>query len=399
MRIALDGMLLGGQHSGVEQSIEGLIGALVQVAPQHDYTLIVSDAYARQMLREAQQPYEPSPGERLPLTVRAVFPVVHGRLLRVLYEQSILPLVLRGRCDLLHAPGYVMPLNWHGPSVLTVYDLIALQFPHLCTRGNVWHYGYMLPRSLRRASAIIVPTETVARDVRTVVPEAAGKLHVIPLGIEPRYHPADESEVARVRQQYALPQRYLLCVGNIEPKKNLPAVLTAFDEAADALPHDLVIAGRRAWRCGEFDQTLARLRHRSRVHVLGYVPGADLPALYTAAELLIQWSLYEGMGLPPLEAMACGTAALVSDAGALPEVAGAAAEVVPLGPPQRLAEALSELMRNEARLAQLRAAGPTHAAQFTWPAHARAVAALYEDVIGGRGFQPRPVGAESPSHP
>jgi alpha-1,3-rhamnosyl/mannosyltransferase len=364
MRIALDGMLLGGHHSGVEQAIAGLIHALPQVAPEHEYLLACRREYA--------------PDSPLPTLVAPGW--AQGRLGRILYEQTRLARDLQGRCDLLHAPGYIMPLNWAGPCVLTVYDLIALQFPQLCTRTNVWHYGRMLPRSLRRADAIIVPSETVARDTRQVVPETDGKLHVIPLGIEEQYRPAPAAEIARVRRQYGLPERYLLCVGNIEPKKNLPAVLQAFDEAAATLPHDLVMAGRAAWRPGEFRAALASLRHRERVHVLGFVATADLPALYSAADLLIQWSLYEGMGLPPLEAMACGAPVLVSDGGALLEIAGPAAEVVPLGPPGQLAEALLALMANEARLAQLRQAGPAHAAQYTWTAHAAAVAQLYADV-------------------
>lgn len=368
MRIALDGMLLGGRHSGVERSIEGLIRALPQVAPEHEYLLACRTDYAA---------HSPLPTLAAPAWAR-------GRLLRILYEQSGLARVLRD-CDLLHAPGYVMPLNWRGPSVLTVYDTIAVQFPHLASRSNVWHYGIMLPRSLRRAGAIVVPTQTVAQDVRRLAPEVGDRLRVIPLGIDEAYRPATDDEVARVRQRYDLPPRYLLCVGNIEPKKNLAAVLAAFDAAAESLPHDLVLVGRRAWKCGEFDRTLSNMRHRQRVHVVGYAAAADLPALYTGADLLIQWSLYEGMGLPPLEAMACGTPALVSDGGALGEVAGPAAQVVPLGPPQQLAEALARLMQDEPRLAELRQAGTGHAAQFTWRRHARAVVALYEEVLHGQG--------------
>lgn len=382
MRIGLDGMLLGGHHSGVERSIEGLIRALPQVAPEHDYVVAVTDAYARRIL-EQSKPYESSPAQRIPIHMHAAFPLVRGRLPRILYEQTCLAHALRG-CDLLHAPGYVMPLNWRRPSVLTVYDVIALQFPHLAARSNVWHYGLMLPRSLRRASAIVVPTQTVAEDVARLAPPVRPKLRVIPLGIDEAYEPAAADEVAQVRQKYGLPEQYLVCVGNIEPKKNLPAALQAFDLAAETLPHDLVIVGRRAWRCGEFDRTLTNLRHRERVHVIGYADAADLPALYTGARLLLQWSLYEGMGLPPLEAMACGTPALVSDGGALPEVAGPAAEVVPLGPPQRLAGALVALLQDQRRLGELARAGRAHAAQFTWRRHAGAVVALYEEVLHGQ---------------
>jgi len=364
MRVGLDGMLLGGRHSGVEQSIEGLIGALPQVAPEHEYVLACRREYA-----------EHSPVAALPAPGWA-----RGRLLRIAYEQTRLAHDLRCRCDLLHAPGYVMPLNWHGPSVLTVYDVIALQFPHLCKTSNVWHYRVMLPRSLRRATAVVVPTETVARDVRRLAPDVGEKLRVIPLGIGDQYRPVGAAEVAEVRERLGLPERFILCVGNVEPKKNLPAVIRAFAGVADRAPHHLVVAGRPAWGADAVAAAQRRSVGTDKVVALGYVAPADLPALYTAADLLVQWSLYEGMGLPPLEAMACGTPVLVSDGGALPEVAGPAAEVVPLGPPERLAEGLQRLLSNETRLAELRAAGLRHAAQFTWQRHARAVVALYEEV-------------------
>jgi len=372
VRIGLDGMLLGGHHSGVEHAIEGLVGALPEVGPQHEYTMVMTTAYAASLVQESR----PSAS----VHVRAAPPFVHGRLLRILYEQTRLAGKLRD-CDLLHSPAYVMPLNWRGPSVLTVYDVIALTHPDLCKRTNVWHYGRMLPASLRRASAIVVPTETVARDVRALVPEAGERLHVIPLGLDARFRPADPETVAHVRTRYGLPEHYLLCVGNIEPKKNLPAVLRAFDEVAATLPHHLVVVGRRGWKCGEFDRVLAHMRARDRVHLVGYAAGEDLPALYTGAAVLVQWSLVEGMGLPPLEAMSCGTAAVVSDGGALPETVGTTAEVVPLGPPQQLAEALLRLLPDQARLAALRQAGREHAAQFTWQRHARGVVALYEETL------------------
>jgi glycosyltransferase involved in cell wall biosynthesis len=364
MRVGLDGMLLGGHHSGVEQSIEGLIRALPEAAPAHDFLLACRPEYAGSS----------------PLAAVLAPGWVRGRLSRILYQQTRLAHALR-HCNLLHAPGYVMPLNWRGPSVLTVYDVIALQFPHLCKRGNVWHYRVMLPRSLRRASAIIVPSETVARDVRRLAPEAVGKLRVIPLGLGEQYRPVGETEVAEVRERLGLPERFVLCVGNVEPKKNLPAVVRAFAGIADQVPHHLILAGKPAWGADALAFEEIRCPGTEKVASIGYVPAADLPALYSAADLLIQWSLYEGMGLPPLEAMACGTPVLVSDGGALPEVAGPAAEVVPLGPPAQLAEGLQRLLSNETRLAELRAAGLRHAAQYTWERHARAVVALYEEVL------------------
>lgn len=368
MRVAIDGMLLGKRHSGVENSIEALVRALPEVAPQHQYLLAHTAAYS---------------------TAHAMADVVvpawvRGRVARILYEQCCLSSALRGRCDLLHCPGYVMPLNWRGPSVLTVHDLIALQFPQWCKRTNALHYRFMLPRSLARATAIVVPSETTARVVGERFPGVAGKLRVIPVGIDGRYRPAGEDAVAEIRQRLNLPARFLLCVGNLEPKKNLAAVVQAFNglcQRAGAQDLALVIAGKPAWDFADVTVAVGQSPYRQRIHLLGYVADADMPALYSAAALLVQWSRYEGVGLPPLEAMACGTPVVVSDGGALPETAGPAAEVVQLGEPQRLAEALGSLLADGARLGELRARGPAHAARFTWHAHARAVAAVYEEVM------------------
>jgi glycosyltransferase involved in cell wall biosynthesis len=304
---------------------------------------------------------------------------LNGRLRRIIYEQTRLASLLAD-CDLLHAPAYVMPLNWRKPSVLTVYDLIALQFPQWCKHSNALHYGLMLPRSLRRASAIIAPSHTVADAISERFPKVGDKVRVIVMGVDEAFRPASPDQVADLLRALAIQTPYLLYVGNLEPKKNVAAIVAAFDQIADRLPHSLVLHGAWAWRCDDVRRAIESARHPERIILVpGYLPRPQLASLYTGADLLVQWSLYEGFGLPPLEAMACGTPAVVSDGGALPEVAGPAACVVPLGPPESLAEALLALLADQAQLADLRRRGLDHAAKFTWDAHARAAVALYEE--------------------
>lgn len=366
MIVALDGLLLGHRHSGVERAIAELVAALPTAAPQHEYLLACT--------REYQGALPPGMvGWRAPGWVG-------GALSRVLYENLFLGRVLRGRCDVLHAPGYLLPAGWQGPSVLTVYDLIALQFPAYCTRRNALRYGRELPRSLRRATRIVVPSQTVGDELARRFPECAARTRVVPLGLSADLAPASAAEVAEVRQRYGLPEAFLLYVGNFEPKKNLADTVRAFDLLAAELPHDLVLVGGKAWGDADIQQALATARHRDRIHLPGFVPDADLPALYTAASVLVQWSRYEGAGLPPLEAMACGTPAVVSDGGALPEISGPGALVVPLGPPAQLAAALRDLLSATAACQALGEKGRRHAAQFTWERHAREVAALYEEI-------------------
>lgn len=365
MRVALDGLLLGGLHSGVERSIEALLTALPTAAPQHEYLLACLPRYR-----------DRGPGGMPRLCAPGW---VRSRAARILYEEFVLPGVLRGRCDVLHAPGYILPARWRGPSVLTVYDLIALRYPEYCKPANVWHYKRALLPGMARATRVVVPSAAVAADVRALFTEAVDRLRVVSLGVEAAYQPARPETVAVVRERYGLPEQFLLFVGNLEPKKNVTGMVAAFEQIAREAPHHFVLAGRPGWKHEPTLRALARSPYRDRIHRLGYVAEADLPALYTAADVLLQWSWTEGFGLPPLEAMACGTVAVVSDGGALPEVAGTAAVVVPLGVPGDLAVAVSDLLQDAPRLAELRRRGREHAAQFTWERHARAVAALYEE--------------------
>lgn len=372
MRIGIDGLLLGAGYTGVEHSVEALVETLPSAAPTHDFALACTRAYA--------------PPASVTMALRRAPGWVRGRAGRIAFEQTALSGQLAD-CDLLHAPAYVLPLNWRKRSVLTVYDLIALQFPQWCKRSNVWHYRQMLPRSLQRASLIVVPAQRVAADLCERFPKVGEKVRVIPLGVDAHFRPATPEAVARLRERLPLPERFILGVGNLEPKKNLAAVITAFDRIAEEVPHDLVLQGRPAWRYADVLAALHTAQHRERIHWhSGYLTGPELACLYTAADLLVQWSWYEGFGLPPLEAMACGTPALVSDRGALPEIAGPAAEVVPLSDgvdlPVQLAPRLRTLLLSEARLGELAACGLAHAARYTWPAHARACAALYEELLG-----------------
>jgi glycosyltransferase involved in cell wall biosynthesis len=186
-----------------------------------------------------------------------------------------------------------------------------------------------------------------------------------------------------VRRAYNLPERYLLWVGNLEPKKNLPDTLRAFEAAARRIPHELVLAGARGWRCEPILAALTASPVAGRVRWLGYVPESHLAGLYSGADLLVHWSLYEGAGLTPLEAMACGTPAVVSDGGALPELAGQVAPVVPLGDPAALAGAIVALVSDRERRAELARRGLEYVKQFSWQEHARKVIGLYEEVASG----------------
>ena len=364
MLALVDALILNGFRSGVENSVLELLRALTELAPA-DVTFA-----ARPSLLTS----EPWLADRHAILAPSFVP---GRLGRILAEQFWLPSAAR-EAKVLHGPAYVLPLCWRGRSVVTIYDLIALRHPEWTKRLNALHYRFLVPRSAARADAILVPSQAVADDVSTLPGVSSEKIVVAPLGVRDLCRPRPTSaEVDCFRADHDLRRPFFAVVGNIEPKKNLRAVLRAFEIASPRLDHDLVLVGRPGWRCAEDLAALRTTPVAGRVRLLGRLPDADLRALYAASTALLQWSLYEGFGLVPLEAMACGTPVIVSDGGALAEVAGPAAEVVPLGDPAALAEAMVALAGDDDRRRAMGKRGLEWSAGFTWAAHATRALDLY----------------------
>ena len=369
MRVAINALLLAGRYSGVEKAIYALLRHIGE-GSDDEFVALVGRGFDAARLEGCRIRVE-----RLPVGNRP-------RLLRILYEEFRLGRRLGG-FHLLHAPAYVAPRRLDVPLVLTIYDLVALRHPELARRANVAHYRLRLPRSARAAARIIVPLECVARQVVEHLGVDRDRVRVVPLGVDAGFRPPSAAAVASVREHYALGAPFVLFVGNIEPKKNLPTLLRAFAELTrHGLPHELVIAGTRGWKCRCVFRLPAELGIEDRVRFLGYVAEADLPGLYGAAELFAFPSLIEGFGLPPLEAMACGTPVVTSDAEALVETAGDAAEHVPARDAEALADAMRRVLGDQALRERLCQAGLARAAQFTWQRTAEATRAVYREAIG-----------------
>lgn len=374
MRIAYNGALLSRHFSGVEVAIFGLVRALAEFG-RHDYTLFVPPRSSAAACGNER------------LTVCSTRLPTRLRPFRVLWEQAVLPhTVTRDAFDLLHAPGYIAPLSAGVPVVLTVYDLIALKFPEWCHATNRWHYSFMLPRSIRRADAIIVPSEATRRDVVEWFPDVEERLTTIPLGIRDDFRPVIDATVrADVRSRLGLPEHFVLFVGNTEPKKNLVRLLDAYSrlKRENTVVPDFVIAGCDAWGHDAVVGRIKTLGLGDNVHVLGFVPQADLPCLYSMASLCAFPSLYEGFGLPPLEAMACGVPVLTSDRGSLPEVVADASLVVDPENVDSMAAGLNRLLCDSELRAALVARGRERADRYTWRRAVAATEELYERIAAG----------------
>lgn len=282
--------------------------------------------------------------------------------------------------DVLHI-SYNAPLRLPASCalVVTIHDISFEEHPEWFPWRLRAFLKWSVPRSARMARAILTDTECAKADLVRVYGLAREKIFVTPYAAEARFQPIDDADVlARVRAKYKTSEYFVLTVGNMQPRKNLARLMQAFAQVkrARGLPHKLVVAGQKLWLA---DAVLEAARGLGEDVVLtGYVPEADLPMLYNAAELFCYPSLYEGFGLPVLEAMACGTAALASNVSALPEVAGDAARLVNPYDVDELARALDELLSDAAARARLRERGLARARLFSWERTARQTLAVYQ---------------------
>jgi glycosyltransferase involved in cell wall biosynthesis len=285
---------------------------------------------------------------------------------------------------LFHATEHLlMPLRGV-PTVLTVHDLIFRRFPQYHKRLNYWYLDLAMPLYVRRADAIIAISECSRRDLIAAYGVSPEKVRVIYEAAAPQFAPPPVDEVARVRAQYGLPERFLLTVGTIEPRKNLSRLLEAFEILARQGEVDAwVIVGRPGWLYDDFFARLEASSWRDQVILAGFVPDEDLPAVNAAATVAVLPSSYEGFGLPVLEAMACGTPVVCSNVSSLPELGGDAARYFDPADVEAMVAALEKVLADGALRDEMRCRGLEQAARFSWKRAAQETRALYEQLIDG----------------
>lgn len=303
---------------------------------------------------------------------------------RIAWEQTRLAVLSRD-LDLLHGLAFAAPLASRCPTVVTVHDLSFLRFPEAFRRANRTYLAWITRLSTRRAARVIAVSESTRRDVIDLcgVPEA--RVVTVPNGVDEQYCPAEPAAVAEFRRRKGLPERFLLYLGTLEPRKNLEALIAAYarlPERAGAGRPKLVIAGGKGWFFETIFARVAELGLADDVLFPGYVPAAELPWWYRAAELFVYPSRFEGFGLPVLEAMACGTPVVTTTASSLPEVAGDAALLVDPDDTAGLTAALSRVLTDAALRADLGEAGLRQAARFSWARTAAQTAQVYRAILG-----------------
>jgi glycosyltransferase involved in cell wall biosynthesis len=366
------------RRAGLGRYADSLTRALVAAHP---------DRYV--LFYNRERGIEPLPGlEHMPTRTVALgykpwrMLVWLGQLARVGLD-NLLP-----GAGLFHATEHLLLPLRSIPTVLTVHDLIFRHLPDHHKPLNRWYLNLTVPLYCQRATHVIAVSERTRRDLTAAYGVPPEKVTVIYEAAAPRFRVQPPEAVAAVRAHYGLPDRYLLFVGTIEPRKNLSRLLAAFETIhAEGLSDGLVIVGKRGWLYGDFFARLEQSPVHDAILFPGYVPDEDLPAVYAGAQGLVFPSLYEGFGLPVLEAMACGIPVVASNASSIPEVGGDAALYFDPLDVEAMVEAIRRLLRDAELQHSMRMRGLTRAADFSWEVAATETRAVYDAVLRGRRAQ------------
>jgi len=302
---------------------------------------------------------------------------------RIAWEQLVAPILLRReRVDLLHGMAFVAPLMCPCPTVITVFDLSFLLFPSTFKATRRLYLRLMTRISARQARQVITISESTRRDVIARLAVPAERVQTVYCGVDASFQPLSTKEVESFRQKKGLSERFILFLGTIQPRKNIVRLVDAFATLIAADPKGmsdlyLIVAGSKGWLSEPVFARVEELGITDRVRFPGYVPEEEVRLWYNAAVCFCYPSLYEGFGLPPLEAMACGLPVITSDTSSLPEVVGDAGLTVPPEDTHALSEALHRVLTDSTLRADLAQKGLARARRFSWFEAARQTAAVY----------------------
>lgn len=370
MRIGINYTSALRQGAGIGRYTRGLINALATIDAENEYTLLVS----------RDSPPEKKPA--LPPNFRFKTLPLSERRLTILWHRLNLPLYIdqwAGPFDLFHSPDFVLPPLRKTPGILTVHDLSFMQHPDgALPKLRAW-LNKVVPQSVARAQHILADSESTKFDLETILGVSSEKITVIGAGVDSRFKPVDnENRLADVRRKYNLPQKFILSLGTLEPRKNFDGLIRSFDRIQADFPDlHLVIAGGNGWLTESIFRAASASPSKSRIHLPGFVADDDLPALYSLAHLFAYPSHYEGFGIPVLEAMACGVPVVTADNSSLPEVAGGAALLISATDTDALAEALRRLLTDSSLRQKCIGLGLKQPPQFTWRGAAQNLLSVY----------------------
>lgn len=374
MLIGLDAIPLTEPLAGVGHYTLELACALATAAPLDEFKLAYPSSFP---------PLDTVKKEELPSNLKTER--VHVGALGRRWWSVGAPLYARRRgVSVFHGTNYDVPLWGSAVKVLTMHDLSLLLHPEMHEPRRVKRARRRLPLMSRAADAVITPTESVRREVCERLCVEPSRVFAVPEAARSVFRPADFASTEDTRRRLGAGDEFVLAVGTIEPRKNLMALVSVFEEITRARPQSrlrLVIAGGRGWLSGPLFDAVERSPARRRIVLTGYLVDEDLRGLYSSCRAFVYPSEYEGFGLPPLEAMSCGAPVVVGRASALAEVAGGAALLVEPHDHSEVARVVLELIEDEGARRRLSEAGRRRASEFSWPRTARMTLEVYAEAM------------------
>ena len=366
MRIGIDARIAQYSRGGIRSYVIHLLEALAELDGDGDYRVLYSRRRETPPIDTGFRPvgcWTPS----------------HHALERWALGMEI----ARLRLDVLHSPDFIPPAFGYGRSVITVHDLNFLYYPRFLTAESRRYYNEQIAWAVERADHILADSYATRSDLVSLLDVPPEMITVIHLAADASFEPSSKDTARQTAMRYGVDPGFLLFVGTLEPRKNVPGLLLAYrillDRAATDKP--LVLVGGKGWLYEEIFERTKVLKLTDHVHFRHEVPSADLPALYTAASVLAMPSFYEGFGLPALEAMSCGTPVVVANRSSLPEVVGEAGLLVDPDSPEEIAEMLDRALNDATLREGLREAGLRRAKAFSWERVARETRAIYESLL------------------
>ena len=391
MRIGIDYTSAVHQGAGIGRLTRNVVQELAKLDTSGDeYTLLVQG-------REIPYPPRPEPPAGSPNVAsgisspnwREVRTRLNQRWWTRIWHRLRIPLKvewLTGPIDVFHGPDFVLPpLAKRTRAIVTVHDLSFLHYPDCFEPALLAYLHSAVPRATARADWVLADSESTRRDAIELLGVPAQRTSVLYPGVEPRFRPIEAhtargaAALSQTRAKYKLPDRFILAVGTVQPRKNYVRLVEAFSQL-DLQGLHLVIAGGKGWLFQDLYDRIRQLGLRSRVHLTGYVDDADLPALYNLAQVVAQPSLYEGFGIPIVEAMACGTPVVSADNSSLPEAAGDAGLLFDALDSEALADALARALTDVELRQTMVERGMQQASQFTWREAAETLHATYQQI-------------------
>jgi len=374
--IAIDYTPAYEQGGGIGRYVRELTSALSQLDSTTDYKLFVSGATQTQLPQPLAPNFSWKPAQLSPKWLARIW---HRARLPIPVE------VFTGSINLFHATDFVLPPTLPATkTLLTVHDLSFIRVPDTASPSLKAYLDAVVPRSVEKADHILADSQATKDDLIALYDTPSDKITVLLSGVNERFKPViDNTELQSVREKYHLNDiRYIFSVGTVQPRKNYSRVIRSLDQLRQrGLDIHYAIAGGKGWLEDEMYVTIQETKMDDYVHLLGFVDDVDLPALYSSSECLVIPSLYEGFGLPILEAMACGVPVVTSNLSSLPEVAGDATLLVDPLDTDAITENLHILLTNPTQRQQVIEAGFQQVAKFSWEKSAQHLKSIYDMLL------------------